>query len=258
MVKKNMVVGLGEIGLPIYKLVSKKIPTASYDINPKLIDKKKNKKYEKLDTSLLHVCIPFSKRFSKDVVLLFKKFNPEGIIIHSTISPHTTERLQDTLPIPIIYSATRGVHKRMLVDLKRYTKFFAIEKNAPKKSWAISTYKNLLKKCGVKVKQMSSPITLELAKIICDTSYYGWLINYAQLSNMIAIKNQVNYDEMWSFADEIHKILGNRPKMFPGFIGGHCIIANLELIQNEKLDLIKKINNDYSRKKIGIIKKSYK
>ena len=253
-----MVVGLGEIGLPIYKLVSKKIPTASYDINPKLIDKKKNKKYEKLDTSLLHVCIPFSKRFSKDVVLLFKKFNPEGIIIHSTISPHTTERLQDTLPIPIIYSATRGVHKRMLVDLKRYTKFFAIEKNAPKKSWAISTYKNLLKKCGVKVKQMSSPITLELAKIICDTSYYGWLINYAQLSNMIAIKNQVNYDEMWSFADEIHKILGNRPKMFPGFIGGHCIIANLELIQNEKLDLIKKINNDYSRKKIGIIKKSYK
>ncbi len=253
-----MVVGLGEIGLPIYKLVSKKIPTASYDINPKLIDKKKNKKYEKLDTSLLHVCIPFSKRFSKDVVLLFKKFNPEGIIIHSTISPHTTERLQDTLPIPIIYSATRGVHKRMLVDLKRYTKFFAIEKNAPKKSWAISTYKNLLKKCGVKVKQMSSPITLELAKIICDTSYYGWLINYAQLSNMIAIKNQVNYDEMWSFADEIHKILGNRPKMFPGFIGGHCIIPNLELIQNEKLDLIKKINNDYSRKKIGIIKKSYK
>jgi len=223
MVKKNMVVGLGEIGLPIYKLVSKKIPTASYDINPKLIDKKKNKKYEKLDTSLLHVCIPFSKRFSKDVVLLFKKFNPEGIIIHSTISPHTTERLQSTLSIPIIYSATRGVHKRMLEDLKRYTKFFAIEKNAPKKSWAISTYKNLLKKCGVKVKQMSSPITLELAKIICDTSYYGWLINYAQLSNMIAIKNQVNYDEMWSFADEIHKILGNRPKMFPGFIGGHCL-----------------------------------
>lgn len=44
-----MVVGLGEIGLPIYKLISKKIPTASYDINPKLIDKKNNKKYEKLD-----------------------------------------------------------------------------------------------------------------------------------------------------------------------------------------------------------------
>jgi len=251
MEKKNMIVGLGEIGLPIYKLVSKKTATSNYDINPKLVDKKKNKKYEKLDISFLHICIPFSKRFSNDVSLLFKKFNPEGIVIHSTISPHTTEKLQETLPIPIIYSATRGVHKRMLADLKRYTKFFAIEKNAPKKNWAISTYKTLLKKCGIKVKQMSSPITLELAKIICDTSYYGWLINYAQLSNMIATKNKVNYDEMWSFADEIHKLLGNRPKMFPGFIGGHCVIPNLELIQNKKLDIIKKINNDYSRKKIG-------
>jgi len=246
-----MIVGLGEIGLPIYKLVSKKTPTSNYDINPKLVDKKKNKKYEKLDISFLHICIPFSKRFLNDVSLLFKKFNPEGIVIHSTISPHTTEKLQETLSIPIIYSPTRGVHKRMLADLKRYTKFFAIEKNAPKKNWAISTYKTLLKKCGIKIKQMSSPITLELAKIICDTSYYGWLINYAQLSNMIATKNKVNYDEMWSFADEIHKLLGNRPKMFPGFIGGHCVIPNLELIQNEKLDIIKKINNDYSRKKIG-------
>lgn len=250
MIKKNMVVGLGEIGLPIYKLISKKIPTASYDVNSKLIDEKNNKKYEKLEISLLHICIPFSKQFLKDIALLYKKFNPEGIVIHSTISPHTTEILQKSLPIPIIYSATRGVHKRMLQDLKRYTKFFAIEKNAPKKNWAISAYKKLMKKCSVKVKQMTSPITLELAKIICDTSYYGWLINYAQLSNMIAIKNHVNYDEMWSFADEIHKLLGNRPKMFPGFIGGHCVIPNLDLIQSEKLDLIKKINNDYSRKKI--------
>jgi hypothetical protein len=53
---------------------------------------------------------------------------------------------------------------------------------------------------------------------------------------------------MWSFADEIHKFLGNRPKMFPGFIGGHCVIPNLDLIHNQTLDLIKKLNTVYSRK----------
>ena len=53
---------------------------------------------------------------------------------------------------------------------------------------------------------------------------------------------------MWSFADEIHEYLGNRPKMFPGFIGGHCIIPNLDLIHNETMNLIKKINNSYSKK----------
>jgi hypothetical protein len=104
-----------------------------------------------------------------------------------------------------------------------------------------------MKKCGIKTKKISTPLTLELAKIVVDTSYYGWLINYAQLSNMIAMKHNVNYDEMWSFADEIHKFLGNRPKMFPGFIGGHCVIPNLDLINNNTLNLIKDINSDYGK-----------
>jgi hypothetical protein len=50
---------------------------------------------------------------------------------------------------------------------------------------------------------------------------------------------------MWSFADEIQKFLGNRPKMFPGIIGGHCVIPNVDLIDNQKLNLIKKLNNVY-------------
>src|SRR2546426_6106289 len=105
-----------------------------------------------------------------------------------------------------------------------------------------------MRRLKVRTKRMSKPITLEIAKIVVDTSYYGWLITYSQLSNMIAIKNKVDYDEMWSFADEIHRFLGNRPKMFPGFIGGHFLIPNLDLIHHETPNLIKKINNAYVRK----------
>ena len=65
---------------------------------------------------------------------------------------------------------------------------------------------------------------------------------------MIAIQYDVNYDEMWTFSDEIHKFLGNRPKLFPGFIGGHCVIPNLDLIHNKTLDQIKEINTLYSKK----------
>jgi len=110
-----------------------------------------------------------------------------------------------------------------------------------------------MKKSGVKTKKMSNPLTLELAKIVVDTSYYGWLINYSQLSNIIAIKHRVNYDEMWSFSDEIHENLGNRPKLYPGFIGGHCVIPNLELIKEESLYEIDKINNMYA-KKVQLVK----
>ena len=105
----------------------------------------------------------------------------------------------------------------------------------------------LLKKSGLKTKQISSPITLELGKIVCDTSYYGWLINFAQISKIIAGREKVDYDEMWSFSNEIHKFLGNRPKMYPGLIGGHCVIPNLDLIENDVLKFIKKINSNYEK-----------
>ena len=113
---------------------------------------------------------------------------------------------------------------------------------------ASTQYSQLMKKCGVKTKKMSDTLTLELAKIITDTSYYGWLINYAQISNMIAIKHGIDYDEMWEFSDEIHKFLGNRPKMFPGFIGGHCVIPNLSLIDEKSLWQIDKFNNSFAKK----------
>ena len=243
---KNVVVGLGEVGKPIQKLISKSELTVGFDVNKKLMDINKFQKNIDVPTKTLHICIPFTNNFHQSVITLCDKFSPKCLVIHSTIAPYTTKKLQNELTIPIIFSPIRGVHKRMLHDLKRYTKFFAIEPDAPKKNWAIITYTNLIKKCGVKTKKMSDPITLELAKIVCDTSYYGWLINYAQLSKMIAVKNNVNYDEMWVFADEIQKFLGNRPKMRPGNIGGHCVIPNLELVQNESLNFIKKINNTFN------------
>ena len=244
MIKKDVVIGLGEIGFPILKLLSKKIKVDGFD------------KIEKLNTNnfsniknieFMHICIPFSKNFEKSVLQLTKKFNPDGIVIHSTISPNTTKKLQEKLDLPIIYSATRGVHKRMLKDLKRYTKFFAVYDYAPKSKWASQKFKNKLKKCDVKTKQMSQPITLELAKVVCDTSYYGWLINFAQISKMIADKENVDYDEMWSFTDEIQKFLKNRPKMFPGFIGGHCVIPNLDLMDDKSLNQISSINNIFKK-----------
>ena len=246
--KKDVVAGLGEIGYPILKLLSKKQTVVGYDKDKRLMNKSKFKKLQDNQTSFLHIAIPVTSKFDSNLLQLYKKFRPECIVIHSTISPGTTERIQKKLNVPLIYSATRGVHKRMLKDLKQYTKFFAISKNAPKKQWATKTYSRKMKNSGVKTKQMSKPETLELAKIICDTSYLGWLVNYAQLSNIIAIENKVDYDEMWSFSDEIHKILGNRPKMYPGYIGGHCIIPNLDLINNQTLDLIKKMNTSYSKK----------
>ena len=245
--KKDMVIGLGEIGLPIYKIISKHFPVEGIDINPILNKEKSSLKNH--DVAFIHFCIPFSKNFFNIIKKYEKKIQPEAIVIHSTISPKTTEKLQKMIKSPVIYSATRGVHKRMISDLKRYTKFYSVYNSATKSKYVSKMYEQRMKKCGIKTKKLSNPLTLELAKIVVDTSYYGWLINYAQISKIISDKYAVDYDEMWSFSDEIHKFLKNRPKMFPGFIGGHCVIPNLELIDNELLNQIDKINKNFVKKK---------
>jgi len=245
--KKDVVIGLGEIGLPIYKIISKHFPVEGIDIDPILNKEKPSLKNH--DVVFVHFCIPFSKNFFNIIKKYEKKLQPEAIVIHSTISPKTTEKLQKMIKSPVIYSATRGVHKRMLHDLKRYTKFYSVYNSVSKSNHVSKMYQQRMKKCGIKTKKLSNPLTLELAKIVVDTSYYGWLINYAQISKIISDKYGVDYDEMWSFSDEIHKFLKNRPKMFPGFIGGHCVIPNLNLIDNELLNQIDKINKNFAKKK---------
>ena len=157
--KKDVVAGLGEIGYPILKILSKKQTTIGYDIDKRLMNKSKFKTLENTQTSFLHIAIPVTRKFDSNILQLYKKFKPECIVVHSTISPGTTERIQKKLNIPVIYSATRGIHKRMLKDIKRYTKFFVISKNAPKKQWAIRTFSRKVKNCGVRTRQMSKPET---------------------------------------------------------------------------------------------------
>ena len=50
---KDVVAGLGEIGTPILQLISKATPAIGYDINEKLMDKKKFEKYKKLESPSL-------------------------------------------------------------------------------------------------------------------------------------------------------------------------------------------------------------
>jgi hypothetical protein len=118
-----------EIGTPIFELISKPVLSIGYDINPKIMDVRKFEKYSNLFTFMLDVCIPFNNNFLKNILELNKKFDPKIIIIRSTIKSGITKLLQKKLQKPIIYSVTRGVHRRMANNVKRYTNFFAIDKS---------------------------------------------------------------------------------------------------------------------------------
>jgi len=247
---KDTILGMGEVGNTIFQLLNEVIPLEGIDI-----DKTKERPktaFNHEQTYFLHICIPYLEGFRDAVLDATKKSNPRAVIIHSTVPPRTTQKLQEILhKIPIISAPTRGVHRNFLSDMKRYTKFFAVDK----KFVGTEEYNEFIKRfndAGVKVESMSSTTTTELAKILTDTTYYGWLITYAQITKILADKYGVDYDEVWKFADEIQKFLGNRPKMFPGFIGGHCVMNNLELIKDsdifsEVVDIMKEMNLRYKK-----------
>ena len=238
----DIVLGMGEVGETLFDLLEERgIDCVGIDA-----DQAKCKKFTDSkaieDPEYLHVCLPGELPDFETVIEGWaKKFgNVKNIVIHSTVRPGTTKKMQEKFDVPVFYSPVRGVHRRFLDDVKKYSKFVASEKDDidPKT-------KEDLEKRFEKVEWMSNTKTAELAKVLVDTTYYGWLINYAQITKMICKKEGIDFDEMWRFADEIHENLGNRPKMYPGVIGGHCVIPNLNLIDYEDVKVIKKINQMY-------------
>lgn len=250
----DVVIGGGEVGFTIYEIIKRVLPAAIVDIDKdkaKLPDTKEGLKWfkNKENTRLLHICIPFTDqdKFIQASLDYINEYKPKVVVIHSTISRGTTTKISEKTKYPVIFSATRGVHQRFMEDMEYYTKFWATS-NADKR--AINIFRQGMSDVGFKLKQMSTPDTLELAKLLTDTTYYGVLISYAQKTKVICDKHGVDYDEMWQFADEGHAKVGNRPKMYPGYIGGHCVIPNLYLLDPEDYDQFKYIteHNDFYEK----------
>ena len=240
----DIILGMGEVGETLFDLlVDRKFDCIGIDL-----DDSKCKNYTENEIienpQYLHVCLPGELEKYTDIVIewINKIKNIQVVVIHSTVKPGTTKSVQERSSIPILFSPVRGVHRRFLDDIKKYTKFISFNGTEIN-----SKIKKDLENRFEKVDWMSTTKTAELAKILVDTTYYGWLINYAQITKMICEKENVDFDEMWKFADEIHENLGNRPKMFPGIIGGHCVIPNLNLVEYENLDMIKTVNEMYEK-----------
>lgn len=215
----DVVIGRGEIGYPIMEWLQQ------HDISTESVDIDKSKtSYESGGVDCMHVCFPFTEKFKRDVAGYLMVYNPRFVIIHSTVEPGATEEIQKGNPEPIVYSPVRGTHGRMLHDLETYSKWYACEHEFEDSEFKIRFPKN---------KRVDSTKVLERTKILCDTTYFGWLIAYRK---MIDQTDRV----FWDFAQEIDEMVGNRPVMYNDEKGitGHCIIENLDLIDNERLRLV--------------------
>ena len=249
MIKENVLrVGLGEIGRSLFEIITKtnRFVVFGLDLDKEkmiAINQNQNKFPSKMD--VMHVCIPCKsqKNFLEVVLQYAKQYNPQLVIINSTVLPGTTRKLYEQYQYLVVHSPVRGVHKdltHMIWEMKRWTKYIGgINSNASKFA---SAHFN---KIGLKVKKLKSCTESELAKLF-ETTYRAWMIACFQEMHRISKSFSGTYDDIVDFLEDTHRVRLDRPIMFPDFIGGHCLIPNTKLLlesyDSEFLKLILKSN----------------
>lgn len=233
--KKVVVVGLGEIGKPLFELISKHHDAVGVDISPPV---------ERIgQVDFLHVCYPFEiKDFVGETTRYIELFKPALTIINSTVGVGTTRAVAERTGAVVVHSPVRGKHVRMLKELRSYTKFVGATDPANGREAA-----KHFESVGMNTKVLSSPEATELAKLT-ETTYFGLMIAWAQEVERYCDQSGADYDEIVSFYDEIKFF--PPVKYFPGVIGGHCVMPNIEILSKFDHSAILKAIRDSNKKKI--------
>lgn len=210
------VVGMGEVGKPLGIVLGEMHDVVAIDVpNPPL------ESVGPID--VLHVCYPFEiEDFVGETARYVAALQPGLTVVDSTVEVGTTRRIHERTGAPIVHSPVRGKHARMVEDMRRYVKFIGGIDRAAAEAAAAH-----FEAAGLGTRVLASPEATELAKLT-ETSYFGLLIAWAQQVERYADLAGADYEEIVSFFDEIDFFPPVR--YFPGVIGGHCVLPNLDIL----------------------------
>jgi UDP-N-acetyl-D-mannosaminuronate dehydrogenase len=244
-----LIIGLGEIGHTLFSLF--KDAKDSFDVFGLDLDQAKmsqlgqNRKDFPKKIGALHICLPCcnQQKFADITVGYIEEFKPKLAIINSTVPPCTTLKVAAKCKCLVAHSPSRGVHlsaEHMKWEMKRWTKYVG-GANADAAKAACTHFEKL----GLKVKVLKGSTETELAKLF-ETTYRAWMIACFQEMHRISKAFGADFNETVDFLEDTHRLRFDRPIMFPGVIGGHCLIPNTELLldcyDSEFLRLILKSN----------------
>jgi UDP-N-acetyl-D-mannosaminuronate dehydrogenase len=212
-----LVVGTGEIGRPLLHILNRAFPTVGVDIAPVEIPG---------PCAVMHVCYPFAiPDFIGTTVNYIEKYQPELTIINSTVVPETTRAIQEAAGDRLVaFSPVRGKHVCMESDLLRYKKFVA----APRPE-ALGKALDHFTQAGFKTGTFRTPELAELSKLV-ETTWLGILIGWAQEVERFAAHYNGSFEDVNAFIEEINFLPSH---VFPGHIGGHCVMPNIGILKTQ-------------------------
>jgi UDP-N-acetyl-D-mannosaminuronate dehydrogenase len=235
--KLALVIGLGEVGKPILEMLQD-----AYDeskVYGRDIETPCWGKYGfKDEFEFMHICIPQTPKFLKIIADYVEQYDPQYVIIHSTLHPGTMRRIARRFNVVIdenqphfYYSPVRAnVRDGMKWGLTTYTKYVSGAFN-----YSSDDVVDHLAGSGMPTKPVYSVASLEYAKLF-NLAYYGTCIAIFQAFERIVEDQELDYDEIkeFIFSTQNEAQAGGknvpRPYYYGGHIDGHCVIPALEKI----------------------------
>jgi hypothetical protein len=227
---KDIVIGNGEIGTAISNLFNNDVIT--YDLKDGGLKELKLKIQDR-QIRIMHISIPYSDTFIKQVKGYTKIVNPLYIVIHSTVPVGTCKKCL------AIHSPVTGIHPHLTESLKTFVKYFG----GP----GASEVADLFRRQGVRVYVTDKAETTELMKILCTTNY-GLNIEYTKEAKRLCDEYKVPFEmfTLWNNNyNEGYDKLGypeyHRYNLVPMMkqIGGHCVVNNYKLLKSKFVDFLR-------------------
>ena len=226
-----LVVGLGEVGRPLFELLreSGKFHVYGFDIDESKVREIGQSELPS-EVDVLHVCYPCADQgeFVQVTADYRRRFKPKLTIINSTVPPGTTMRVFKACGDGFVaHSPVRGVHRsreHMKSELQRWIKYVG---GVNTKSAELA--RRHLEELRLKVKVLMSSTETELAKLF-ETTYRTWMIACFQEMHRISRYFGADFDQVVDFLEDTHRVRLDRPIHFPAVIGGHCLIPNTKLL----------------------------
>jgi UDP-N-acetyl-D-mannosaminuronate dehydrogenase len=239
-----VVVGLGEVGQPLFNLVQAK--------HEQVFGVDLGKPASVTECDIMHVCFPFKEvdEFATQVTAYIAQYQPGLTIINSTVAPGTTRRIAEQSGGAVVHSPVRGKHARMQEEMLHYVKFIGAL-DADSGARAVDHFQSL----GLKTRLLSSPEASEIAKL-SETTYFGVLIAWAQEVERYCRTVGADYEEVVAFYEEIKFF--PPVKYTPGIIGGHCVMPNIDILLRQfQSPLLKAIVQSNALKKGDLPEQSW-
>ncbi len=218
----HLVVGLGEIGFPIYQILRERYGDLVFGYDPK-ISTHTPKPIPPLKS--LHICIPWGNNFIGIVTAYQRQYQPEVTVVHSTVPIGTTKQIYNAVHSPVL-----GRHPSLYNDIKKFTKW--IGGSLSGKAGTI------FRDCNLETREVMDSDLTEFLKLAC-LAKYGMSIAFADYLNKVCTANGFDYENVMRWDMDYNSSVSptlQRPILSPpqgSRIGGHCVIPGTRILNEQ-------------------------